>query len=90
MPGYLEVTVVSRTHHLEGALVSLLLVVRPQPRRPTRARDRQVVQDRQVEVPRVGQRMDEKVRHARFPSWFSICFYFAICDFKHLLLEFLI
>ena len=64
----------SPTYHLEGALVSLLLVVRPQPRRPTRARNRQVVQDRQGEVPRVGQRMDEEVRHVDSRVGFQFAF----------------
>ena len=54
---------ISNFYLISGVIVYLFLVVRPQPRRPPRARDRQAVQDRLDKVQRVCQGVDEEVRH---------------------------
>ena len=46
-----------------GAAVDLLAVVRPQPGRPSRARDREALQDRHQQVQRLRKGVDEKICH---------------------------
>jgi len=55
--------VVPGSHHFQGSVVHLFAVVRPQPRRPARPRNRKTVQKRQPQVSPTRQGVDPKIRH---------------------------